>query len=43
MCNLKAEVDAFDSLDNCAAWPFENYMQQFFKKAEEETIQQPGL
>lgn len=31
MFNLKAEVDAFDYLDNCAAWPFENYMQQLKK------------
>lgn len=31
MCNVKAEVDAFYSLDNCAAWPFGNYMQQLKK------------
>lgn len=31
MFNLKAKVDAFDSLDNCAVWPFENYMQQLKK------------
>lgn len=42
MCNLYAEVDAFDSLDNCAAWPFENYLQQLKKKAEEDTILQPS-
>lgn len=33
MCNVKAEVEAFDSLDNCAAWPFENYMLQLKKKS----------
>lgn len=32
LLHLKAEVDAFNSLDNCAAWPFENYMKQLKKK-----------
>lgn len=31
LLHLKAGVDAFDSFDNCAAWPFENYMQQLKK------------
>lgn len=33
LLHLKAEVDAFDYLDNCAAWPFDNYMQQLKQKS----------
>lgn len=32
LLHLRTEADAFGSLENCAAWPFENYMQQLKRK-----------
>jgi hypothetical protein len=32
LLHLRREADAFGSLENCAAWPFENYMQQLKRK-----------
>lgn len=32
LLHLKSEADTFGSLEKCAAWPFENYMQQLKRK-----------
>ena len=32
LVHLKNEADIFGCLDNCAAWPFESYMQQLKRK-----------
>ena len=32
LLHLRTEADAFGSLDKCAAWPFENFMQQLKRK-----------
>lgn len=32
LLHLKSDIDAFSSLDNCAAWPFENNIRKLKRK-----------
>lgn len=32
LLHLKSDIDALSSPDNCAAWPFKNYMQRLKRK-----------